>query len=74
MREYYLREYTPAETFSDAYYMGNGRLGLTSRGHVRKKRCILMMIPCGPEVKASIRMHSIMNVCWRHGRRCFPAM
>ena len=34
MREYYLREYTPAETFSDAYYMGNGRLGLTSRGTV----------------------------------------
>ena len=34
MRDYYLREYTPAETFSDAYYMGNGRLGLTSRGTV----------------------------------------
>ena len=34
MRDYYLREYTPAETFSDAYYMGNGRLGLTSKGTV----------------------------------------
>lgn len=51
MRDYYLREYTPAETFSDAYYMGMADWDLTSRGTVRKKLCILMMIPCGPEVK-----------------------
>lgn len=34
MKEYYLREETPAEKFCDAYYMGNGSLGFSSMGRV----------------------------------------
>ncbi len=32
MRDYFLREETPAKEFCDAYYLGNGHLGLTAYG------------------------------------------
>lgn len=37
MKDYFLKEESPAKEFCDAYYMGNGRLGLTAYGGAPKE-------------------------------------